>query len=98
MFHLAELRKNLKRLLHDAFSYFIQKNATPDANVLTVKRGMKDIQELGQVVALNGKPQMDFWNGMPCNEIKGTDTTIYPPFLKPHEDIYGFGVEICRYF
>lgn len=73
-----------------------QKNGTPDVNTITVKRGMKDIQEVGQVVLYNGKPEMDYWSGMPCNEIKGTDTTMFAPFLEASVDIWSFGAEICR--
>lgn len=73
----------------------IQKNATPDVNTITVKRGIKNIQEVGQVVMYNGKPQMEYWNGVPCNQIKGSDTTMFTPFMEP-EDVWSFGAEVCR--
>lgn len=73
-----------------------QKNNTPDENKITVKRGMKDIKEVGQVVLYNDKPEMDYWSGPYCNQIKGTDTTIFPPFMDT-SDVWSFGAEVCRY-
>ncbi|XP_065212463.1 sensory neuron membrane protein 1 [Planococcus citri] len=77
------------------FSIFGTKNNTPDENSLTVKRGIVDIQDVGKVVLYNGKPEMEFWSGPKCNEIKGTDTTIFPPFMDT-KDVWNFGAEICR--
>lgn len=59
---------------------------------------MNDIQEVGKVVLYNGKPKIDYWPGDPCNEIKGTDTTIFPPFMdREHPpDVWAFGAEVCR--
>lgn len=76
----------------------MQVNNTVNENTITVKRGMKNIQEVGQVVLYNGKPTMEYWNGEYCNQIKGTDTTIFPPFMDPPpEEVWNFGAEICRY-
>jgi len=59
---------------------------------------MKDIQEVGQVVLYNGKPEMDFWSGPTCNQLKGTDTTVFPPYMSRTSppDVWGFGAELCR--
>lgn len=47
----------------------------------------------------NGKTEMDYWNGLPCNEVKGSDTTMFPPFMDTEnpKDIWNFGAEVCRY-
>lgn len=74
----------------------MQKNGTADPNTITVKRGVQNIQEVGQVVKFNDKTEMDYWDGMPCNQIKGSDTTMYPPFMEGTGDIWNFGAEICR--
>lgn len=62
---------------------------------LRVKRGINDIDELGKVVSYNGKTKMDSWSGDPCNEIKGTDSTIFPPFRDAKEDIVAFAPDLC---
>lgn len=64
---------------------------------MTVKRGLRDVQEVGQVIKFNGESEMNVWDGMPCNQIKGSDTTIYPPFMNGSDDIWSFSTEICRY-
>ncbi|XP_049943966.1 sensory neuron membrane protein 1-like isoform X3 [Schistocerca serialis cubense] len=71
------------------------KNGTVDAGRLRVKRGIQNIDDLGRVVAFNGEPKMSSWRGDPCNDLRGTDSTIFPPFRDPKEPIVAFGADLC---
>lgn len=74
----------------------MQVNGSDDGDVFKTYRGMKKISDLGRIIELNGEPEMDFWEGDECNAIRGTESSIFPPF-KPKEDgIWAFESAICR--
>lgn len=54
--------------------------------------------DIGRVVEVDGKSQMDVWNGKACNEIRGTDGLMYPPFMKKSDQIWFFQKFVCRSF
>ncbi|XP_049795759.1 sensory neuron membrane protein 1-like [Schistocerca nitens] len=93
------LKKEAKELKREGdnffFSFFGHKNGTVDAGRLRVKRGIQNIDDLGRVVAFNGEPKMSSWRGDPCNDLRGTDSTIFPPFRDPKEPIVAFGADLC---
>lgn len=62
-----------------------------------VNRGVKTPMEVGQVLRFNNKMKMDIWPGDECNEIKGLDTTIFPPYITPETNLASFSGDICRY-
>lgn len=80
---------------HYKFSVFGSKNATPSAK-LTVLRGGKDARDIGKVLLYNDEAELDTWDSDECNVIKGTDSTIFPPFLKREDGIWGFVPDLCR--
>ena len=61
-----------------------------------MKRGMKNIKELGQVVQFKGENALNIWSGDKCNKLTGSDSTIFPPFLTPQDPVAAFTPEICR--
>lgn len=89
MFHVKLTKTRLR------FS-FVQKNGTVRER-LRVKRGMENIKDLGRVVEFKDQRVQTVWNGEECNELKGTDSTIFPPFLTSKDKIRGFLPDLCRY-
>lgn len=81
--------KAVRRLneTHYAFSLLSQGNGT-DLGELRVFRGWKNSQDMGRVAAFNDEPELDTWKGDECNEFRGTDSTIFPPFLDKKNGIW----------
>jgi hypothetical protein len=75
---------------------FFQKNGTVRER-LRVKRGIENITELGRLVEFKDKKLQTVWDGQTCNELRGTDSTIFRPFLTNKDKIEGFLPELCRY-
>jgi hypothetical protein len=61
-----------------------------------VKRGIKNVKELGQVVQFKGENALTVWSGDKCNNLTGSDSTIFPPFLTPQDPVAAFTPELCR--
>ncbi|XP_064073186.1 sensory neuron membrane protein 1-like [Vanessa tameamea] len=79
------------------FSLFGLRNATVDKHVITVKRGIKNVMDVGKVVAIDGKLEQDMWSEH-CNEYQGTDGTVFPPFLTEFDRLESFSPDLCRTF
>ncbi|XP_069694772.1 sensory neuron membrane protein 1-like [Periplaneta americana] len=94
---LRKKEKDLHKLGEDIFgvSFFGMRNGTPGGR-LTVKRGIEDIHDLGRVVAFNGQKKMTVWSGDPCNQFKGTDSTVFAPFITAKDTIAAFAPDLCR--
>ncbi|CRL04099.1 CLUMA_CG017212, isoform A, partial [Clunio marinus] len=60
-----------------------------------VFRGIKDIMQLGEVVKFDDEEEVDAWDGE-CNEIIGTDSTIFAPFHDKKDILYAFAPDLCR--
>lgn len=51
---------------------------------------------MGKIIEYEGEPQIDIWDGDACNEIRGTDSSIFPPFGKKEDGIWLYERSICR--
>lgn len=82
---------------HLLFSFLGSMNATKHTQ-LTVRRGMKNIKDLGRVVQVNGEDKMKTWSTDECNQFSGTDGTIFPPGLLKDDGVTAFYPGFCRGF
>nr|WBU77221.1 sensory neuron membrane protein [Odontothrips loti] len=94
------IRSNPKRLKPQGdgiflFSFFGMRNGSADPVKLEVKRGATDVQEVGKVVRVDGKEKINVWDGEPCNTPRGTDSTIFPPFLGPQDSLISYSTDLC---
>ncbi|KAF9420724.1 hypothetical protein HW555_003072 [Spodoptera exigua] len=79
------------------FSIFGTRNNSIDPHVITVKRGIKNVMDVGQVTAVDGQTVQTIWKDH-CNEYQGTDGTIFPPFLTENDRLQSFSTDLCRSF
>ncbi|XP_063708644.1 sensory neuron membrane protein 1-like [Culicoides brevitarsis] len=63
---------------HLEFAQLFKFNNTVEAT-LTILRGTKVPQDIGKVVAVNGKASLDIFENEKCNVINGTDGISFPP-------------------
>lgn len=59
-------------------------------------RGVKQIKDVGRLISFNGDEELDVYDGAACNKIIGTDSTIFPPFLKKTDALWSFVPDLCR--
>ncbi|XP_043284448.1 sensory neuron membrane protein 1 isoform X2 [Venturia canescens] len=79
------------------FSLFGHKNGSLYEDRIRVKRGLKDVKDVGKVVEFKGEPRLSMWaEEGTCNEFNGTDSTIFHPYLFENEDVVSFSPDICR--
>lgn len=62
----------------------------------TVFRGKKVTSDMGRVVAFNGATEMKTYDDADCNKYFGTDGSIFPPFMKKKEGVWGYEPSMCR--
>ncbi|PSN29632.1 hypothetical protein C0J52_27456 [Blattella germanica] len=77
------------------FSFFGPKNGTLQER-LRLKRGVKDVSEIGRIVSYKDQPRMTVYNSPKCNEYLGTDGSIFPPFLKDGPPVQAYAPDLCR--
>ncbi|XP_047989677.1 sensory neuron membrane protein 2-like [Leguminivora glycinivorella] len=78
------------------FSMFSHMNLTQTGPYQMI-RGTKDLQELGHIVSYKGKKQMNKWKDPYCNQLNGSDASVFPPVEgAPPQRLYTFEPEVCR--
>jgi hypothetical protein len=59
---------------------------------------MDDITTLGHIDAWNNMKFTQYWGeSTTCSEVKGTDSTLYPPRVTEDNAFYIFATDICRW-
>lgn len=51
---------------------------------------------MGNVLEYNEEPELDVWDGDECNEFRGSESSIFPPFNNLEDGIWAFEGSICR--
>lgn len=57
---------------------------------------MKDSSKFGVVASWNGSPKMPWWESDKCKKVKGTDGSIFPPFVTTDRALDMFSSDLCR--
>lgn len=81
--------------VHSMACVYFQANGT-SVGRFKVKRGMNDIQELNAMMEYNSEVEVDNWDGDDCNQLKGTDGLMFPPFKTKKDTIWAFSYGLCR--
>lgn len=94
----AKIKYHVQHLYHK-FHHFtdfnFQRNATKGKRV-KVLRGISNHEELGRILEVDGKRQLDLWGTQECNTFKGTDGWIFPPLLTKETEIASYAADLCR--
>lgn len=64
--------------------------------VWAINTGARDRTQFGRVSSWNSYRQLPFWAAPACNQINGSDGTLFPPPIKSSEPLYIFNQELCR--
>lgn len=62
----------------------------------TIDTGYIDYKNKGRIQDFNGKTKLDIWYNDKANEIKGSDGTLFPPFISENDKLWIFNSELCR--
>ena len=79
----------------------IGKNNSEDGE-FKIFTGVGDVSKLGTIVTFNNKTTEDIWfkseedDGSECNSIKGSDGSLFPPFVTKNQTFYIYNKEMCR--
>lgn len=78
------------------FGYLAKANGSYLPQRIRVSRGIKNYEDVGRVLSMGNKTKMSVWSGSPCNDFRGTDGSIFPPFLTKDKEVWAYFPDICR--
>lgn len=88
--------KHLNELL--PIAHIFQINDTVQGRY-TVRRGSRNIQEVGRVIAVNGEALLSVYkDNFKCNLINGTDKMFFPPFQQKNDVLWIHSEPACKSF
>jgi lysosome membrane protein 2 len=92
------VNKDIKVYRHKCKHLFQKVNSND--GLYTIKRGINDVKTLGQIVRLNNSTRTHYWKqsnaNSSCDEVKGTDSTLYPPQISKDSIFQIYSTDICR--
>jgi len=96
---MANLILPPEQRLPPLYGYFYGKNESSDGE-FRVLTGAGDVSKLGSILAFNNQSRLSTWaNGSAeaeCNAIKGTDGSVFPPFVTKNQTFHIFNKDMCR--
>lgn len=75
--------------------FILQRNATDDG-IYEIHSGTKDVSQFGQVASWNYENVTDWYEDSACNEIKGSQEAMSPPFPTEDRVVNLFTAGLCR--
>ena len=80
------------------FGLMYGRNDTPEGEheIYTGQAGTSHI--FGYFASHKGKKVLNFWKGEYCNNIRGSDGTLFPPFVTESTVLSAFAMDLCRSF
>ncbi|XP_067206521.1 sensory neuron membrane protein 1-like isoform X2 [Linepithema humile] len=78
------------------FGYLAKRNGSRLPERIKVYRGIKNYKDVGRMVSIGNLSKLSVWPGDPCNDLQGTDGTIFPPFLKKEKEVWAYFPDLCR--
>ncbi|XP_025268755.1 sensory neuron membrane protein 1 isoform X2 [Camponotus floridanus] len=78
------------------YGFLAKANGTYFPDRIRVFRGIKNYKDVGRVLSIGNATKMSIWPDNPCNDYRGTDGTIFPPFLTEDRDVWAVFPDICR--
>lgn len=60
-------------------------------------RGIKNKTNRGDILSFKGEKRLTHWNGKYCNQINGSDSTVFTRMIKPQKRLYSFAQDFCRF-
>ncbi|CAG7837572.1 unnamed protein product [Allacma fusca] len=75
------------------FAFNYNKNGTPSKEY-KIYRGVKDYKNFGKIVTYNNAKQVTCWTDH-CNNIDGTDGSIFPPFVTKDTLLKVYSPDVC---
>nr|XP_015834959.1 PREDICTED: sensory neuron membrane protein 1-like isoform X1 [Tribolium castaneum] len=76
---------------------FFQRNGSIPTRI-TIHRGVKNAADIGRVVTIDNKTDLDVWPEPECNAFRGTDGWVFPSFLEKEDGIWTVASDLCRSF
>ncbi|XP_040570236.1 scavenger receptor class B member 1 [Lepeophtheirus salmonis] len=84
-----------ERFPFDKFGILIGKNGSTSGK-FKIHSGVDNLSNLGEIMSFRGKDKLDVWSGDQCNDIRGTDGTIFPPGFAKNKTLYVFSPDLCQ--
>lgn len=74
---------------------FIFQYNDSDNGRFKVLRGSKNVFDLNRVVEIDGKDEMEFYEEDYCNQYRGTDGYLFPPFMNKNDSVWVNERSVC---
>ncbi|KAG5674770.1 hypothetical protein PVAND_004720 [Polypedilum vanderplanki] len=75
----------------------LMKRSGISETAITINTGIKDYNQIGKIVKINGKNKLDIWKSESCNNVSASDGAFYgPENLSLRKEVQAYIPELCR--